>query len=132
MRRSHLYALLFSLLLLGLAPACGGQGTPDDSDDEGSNPAGVGNICTEDDDCKTGECYQGPGGGYCTTDCNSEGSTAECPEDTVCKPIQGGPARCLIICGSDSVCGDTNQCDQLACPGGSSCVDVSDTNHQAC
>lgn len=119
-------AVLLTLVLL--FPACG-----DGDDDDGSgNPAGVGNYCEVDEDCQTGECYLGPGGGYCTSPCTVEGDTSECPPDTVCKPIQGGARRCLLICGSDSSCQGMDDCPVDWCPEGSSCVTVSDTDHMAC
>ena len=116
------------LILLLLLPAC--------SDDDaggggGSHPDGIGNHCDEDGDCETNECYIGPGGGYCTSECTDEGSENQCPVDTVCKPIQGGARRCLLICGSDSAC-DFEDCEDQHCPSGSSCVSVGQTTHQAC
>lgn len=110
-------------LILGLA-ACG------DDDDE-RNSSGVGNVCSVNDDCETGECYVGPGGGYCTALCQNEGDLDACPEDTVCKPIQGGQASCLLVCGSASAC-DGGQCPDDFCPDGSSCVDISDSDLRAC
>lgn len=98
----------------------------------GDNSSGVGNACESDDDCETDNCYQGPGGGYCTTECDDEGSVDQCPEDTVCKPIQGGPARCLLVCGSNTACNKANGCSDDACPDGSSCTDVSNTDRRAC
>ncbi|MFB6375785.1 MAG: hypothetical protein ABEN55_22340, partial [Bradymonadaceae bacterium] len=95
-------------------------------------PSGVGNACESDEDCETGNCYQGPGGGYCTTECSGEGNRDECPVDTVCKPIQGGSARCLLVCGSTSACDDTGDCGDAECPSGSSCVTVSNTDRRAC
>jgi len=97
-------------------------------DDDSS---GVGNFCESDDDCETDNCFLGPGGGYCTAPCQGEGSVDDCPEDTVCKPIQGGPARCLLICGSDSACAD-GDCEDDECPSGSGCVSVDGTEARAC
>ena len=104
------------------------------SDDDGAlgSVSGVGNHCAANGDCSTGECYLGPGGGYCTSPCDVEGDSASCPVDTVCKPIQGGPRRCLLICGSDTSCGELADCGASFCPSGSSCVEVGDTVHQAC
>jgi hypothetical protein len=118
-----------TLLLLAIAlPGC------DDDDNPGGsgNPAGVGNYCQRNEDCPTGECYLGPGGGYCTSVCSEEGDISECPGDTVCKPIQGGPRRCLLICGSQTSCGDLDDCDDLYCPQGSSCVSISNSSFHAC
>lgn len=119
---------ILSFGLVGALAGCGG----DDHDDGHGNPAGVGNYCESDDDCDTGECYQGPEQGYCTAECDAEGNVDECPEDTVCKPIQGGAKRCLLICGSDSACGDAEDCGDEYCPNGSSCVNVSETDHSGC
>lgn len=110
--------------------ACG-----DDDANNGSatgNAAGVGNYCVKNEDCPTNNCYLGPGGGYCTTTCADEGSVDQCPIDTVCKPIQGGARRCLLICGSKSTCDAPAGCDTNFCPSGSSCVSVSQTTNKAC
>ena len=122
MKRLFLLVLM-SMVFPGVV-TCGGDDGPD-------NGAGVGNRCSENDDCKTKNCYLGPGGGYCTTTCATEGSMSECPEDTVCKPIQGGARRCLLICGSDSSCGK-DECDNNFCPRGSACVSVSNATVRAC
>ena len=122
------------LFLLGLIVAVSVSCGDDDEDDDGhghGNPDGIGNYCEKDQDCPSGTCYLGPGGGYCTSPCSKEGDTSECPADTVCKPIQGGPARCLLICGSSSSC-DESHCPDEHCPSGSSCVSVSDTSARAC
>jgi hypothetical protein len=115
------------------AAACGGSGTTTSTNGPppGGNPSGVGNYCAKNDDCATKNCYLGPGGGYCTTTCSNEGSTNECPLDTVCKPIQGGARRCLLVCGSSSTC-DQATCPKDFCPQGSSCVSVSNTSLKGC
>lgn len=122
---------LVSACLITLLAACGSD---DDNGASGTgNPAGVGNRCTKNEDCSTKECYLGPGGGYCTSPCSTEGETASCPLDTVCKPIQGGARRCLLVCGSGTSCGgDAGPCDADFCPRGSSCVSVSNTDKKAC
>lgn len=114
------------LLTLSFA-ACGG----DDRRGDGENPEGVGNYCEANADCATGECYLGPGGGYCTSPCSEEGDVSECPLDTVCKPIQGGARRCLLVCGSASTC-DELSCPEDFCPAGSSCVSISGTDLKGC
>lgn len=126
--------LLCSMIVLTLASFVGLACGDDDNDaaDLSGNPAGVGNFCKTDNDCETHECYIGPGGGYCTSACTHEGSTSECPVDTVCKPIQGGPARCLLVCGSESACDRLEGCREDYCPGGSSCVSVSETDLRGC
>ncbi len=123
-RPARLLACLALLLV-----ACG-----DDDDDRqrGDQPDGVGNYCEADEDCETNECYIGPGGGYCTTECTAEGDESECPQDTVCKPIQGGARRCLLICGSASACDELEDCQDDYCPDSSSCVSVSNTDALAC
>ncbi len=123
-------AFTFAILPLCLAVACGDD---DDDDHQGHlNPEGIGNACDSDDDCDTDDCYLGPGGGYCTTECQDEGSTGQCPFDTVCKPIQGGPSRCLLVCGSESACDGIDRCSDDYCPDGSSCVSVDSTDLRAC
>jgi hypothetical protein len=151
---SHIHALLV-IVMLGAAaavPVCIAACGSDEKDGnaanldagarvDGSNPSGVGNFCTKNEDCATKNCYLGPGGGYCTTDCADEGSTAQCPLDTICKPIQGGARRCLLICGSLSTCreldagvdaGADGGCAKDFCPRGSSCVSVSNSDSKAC
>lgn len=112
-------AILVTLLLL---PSCS---------DTGGHPDGIGNACARDADCPSGTCYLGPAGGYCTAPCKNEGSTAECPVDTVCKPIQGGARRCLLVCGSDHYCPGSD-CASDWCPAGSACVTVSNTTRRGC
>jgi len=123
--------LVVGLLLLLVTPSCSDDEDRRDSSSSSGNPSGVGNHCSDDADCETDDCYIGPGGGYCTTACSDEGSESQCPVDTVCKPIQGGARRCLLICGSDSAC-DVTDCATDYCPSGSSCVSVSSTTNQAC
>ncbi|MFZ5896698.1 MAG: hypothetical protein ACOY0T_36920 [Myxococcota bacterium] len=120
-------SLILCLLPFALAAGCGG-----DDDQRNGNPSGVGNHCARDSDCPTGTCYLGPGGGYCTSPCSDEGSVSQCPLDTICKPIQGGPARCLLICGSDTSCADATSCRTEYCPSGSSCVSVSNNTLKGC
>jgi hypothetical protein len=115
------FALVIGVLACGDDPPPAGSG----------NPAGVGSRCGRNEDCKTNNCYLGNGGGYCTTTCSNEGSTGECPVDTVCKPIQGGARRCLLVCGSATSCGQTT-CPDAFCPTKSSCVSVSNTSLRAC
>lgn len=98
----------FALLLVLLA--CAACGAHD-----------VAASCGDDDECETGLCYTESEPGYCTAECGDEGSTDECPVDTVCKRIEGGPARCLLIC-------EVNE----ECPPNSDCNNVSDSDFRAC
>jgi hypothetical protein len=117
-------------LALSITVGCGND---DRGGDPGGHPDGIGNRCDEDADCETHECYIGPGGGYCTTECSDEGSESQCPLDTVCKPIQGGARRCLLICGSETACDEIlDECFDEYCPSGSSCVSVGNTSRHAC
>jgi hypothetical protein len=119
--------------LVALACVLAGCGSDDPPPPGSGNPAGVGNYCQVNTDCPTGECYVGPGGGYCTSPCTNEGDIAECPVDTVCKPIQGGAPRCLLICGSASTCDTAGQpCATDFCPLGSQCVSIANTTVRAC
>ena len=120
------------ILFLAAAAVTIGCGDDDGSYDAGRGHAdGVGNSCSQDSDCPTDNCYLGPAGGYCTSDCEDEGSTSQCPLDTVCKPIQGGQASCLLVCGSDHCPAETD-CASDWCPAGSNCVSVSDSDTGAC
>ncbi|MFN7144908.1 MAG: hypothetical protein ACK4YP_14120 [Myxococcota bacterium] len=74
---------------------------------------GIAGACRDDADCPTGECYTGTDPGYCTAACESEGSTAECPEYTVCKRIQGGEASCLLLCEDDHHCPANAECNEI-------------------
>ena len=112
---------VFTLLIVN---ACG--------DDEPLHPEGIGNACTKNADCPTNNCYIGPAGGYCTATCQDEGNTAQCPVDTVCKPIQGGARRCLLVCGSKHYCPEGVQCEGEWCPAGSSCTDISNSTLKGC
>lgn len=104
----------------------------DDDGDDRSNPSGVGNRCASDEDCETGTCFIRGDFGYCTKPCTVEGDTSECPPDSICKPIQGGERRCLLICGSETACGPLERCDRDYCPEGSSCGSVASTSLLAC
>lgn len=81
----------------------------------------TGAECDDDGDCETGLCFTDSNPGYCTSLCLSEGSTEECPANTVCKPIQGGQLSCILICE-----------EQSHCPDNSDCNNVSDTDLMGC
>lgn len=121
-------------VLLGMMLLLVGCGDDDDDVVAGGpyQPDGVGNACVKNEDCPTNNCYLGPAGGYCTSDCQDEGSSSQCPVDTVCKPIQGRAASCLLVCGSDYYCPAGTTCSDSWCPYGSSCVSVSNTDLSAC
>src|SRR5687767_14470346 len=73
----------------------------------------VGNACDDDDDCSFGECFTDSDPGYCTALCETEGSVSECPENTVCKNIQGGPSRCILSCTEDQACPSNSECNDV-------------------
>lgn len=79
----------------------------------GGGPQDVASSCETDADCASGVCYTGSDPGYCTAECETEGSTAECPPDTVCKRIEGGPARCLLVCDDDGDCPTNSECNDV-------------------
>jgi len=124
------WSIVVALLAPALAVTLSWTGCGDEHDE--GHPDGIGNYCEHDEDCETSECYLGPGGGYCTTECQDEGSVDQCPDDTVCKPIQGGARRCLLVCGSESACDGHTDCDDTHCPDGSSCVDIGGTDLRGC
>ena len=76
-------------------------------------PSDTSAACDEDADCESGECYTDSDPGYCTAECETEGSTEECPTDTVCKRIEGGPARCILICETDDQCPENSDCNSV-------------------
>jgi hypothetical protein len=92
---------------------------------------GVGAPCQSDGDCTTGLCYLGTQTGYCTLGCLLEGDTSGCPQDAVCKPIQGGFLGCLAVCGRSSGC-EGESCPEDVCPAASSCVSVGSSSLMAC
>jgi hypothetical protein len=96
------------LTLLGLLAGGCGPG----------RPADIGSPCRDDSDCVFGECYTGSEPGYCTASCEDEGSTEPCPEGTVCKKIEGGPASCLLLCEEDRECPPNAQCNSVPGSGG--------------
>ncbi len=75
--------------------------------------AGVGNYCDFDGDCETGMCYTRVDPGYCTAPCDDEGSMRQCPPDTICKRIRGGPRRCLLLCEHDRHCPPNSECNRV-------------------
>ncbi len=72
-------------------------------------------ACERDADCETGLCYTQSNPGYCTASCQNEGSTAQCPDFTICKRVQGGPALCILRCDAQGQCPDNSNC--TAVPG---------------
>jgi hypothetical protein len=112
------------VVVLALAQAC-----TDDVQLAGSSDVGA--RCERDTDCRTGLCYVTRAGGYCTAACEAEGDTAACPRSSVCKPIQGGFIRCLLICGTTAACEGTD-CPMDFCPTGSSCAPVANSMLKAC
>ncbi|HEX5063829.1 MAG TPA: hypothetical protein VFV99_30830 [Kofleriaceae bacterium] len=67
-------------------------------------------------------CSSSVPGGYCTTACSSPGSTAQCPDGSVCDdaPLLG--LSCLRICDDLGDCGR----DDVTCSA------VTDSNLKAC
>ena len=109
-------------------------------------PGGFGCPCDGSDDCKSGYCVPGPGGGsICTEPC-----VEECPEDYLCKLLTGTTDTVYLClpkqdklcapCASDAECGDLGgiclvdasgqgrcgkACDiDSPCPSGYGCEDV--------
>lgn len=76
-------------------------------------PRDVAGSCFYDEDCATGTCYTESEPGYCTAVCETEGSTSECPADTVCKRIEGGDPRCILVCEDDEDCPTNSDCNNV-------------------
>src|SRR5438046_9267429 len=88
---ARMRALVFTILLLG----CGG----------GGDPPNVGAACTATGGCDEDlTCNTSVPGGYCTQACTSPGTTAECPDDSICDAIAGTSIACVKICKSSSDC----------------------------
>lgn len=95
-------ALLFAISLAGMVGLAAGC-----ADD-------VAGTCDSDSDCSTDLCYTQSDPGYCTSECEDEGSRNQCPDDTVCKRVEGGDPLCILICDSDDDCPDNSDCNQVS------------------
>lgn len=99
----------FAVILL-LASSCG------------TDPPNVGGTCTASAGCDEGlTCNTTVPGGYCTTACTTSGSTAECPDESVCDAVSGAAVTCVKICNTKDDC----RLDQ-------DCNGVSGSNIKAC
>ncbi|MBI3185839.1 MAG: hypothetical protein HYZ28_27190 [Myxococcales bacterium] len=76
----------------------------------GPAPGDFGSPCTSDGDCKTGSCFTGFAGGYCSQRCEAQA----CAESTRCAALQNG-SFCLQSCTTSL----------LDCRSGYHCADVS-------
>lgn len=95
-----LCAVLALALAVVLPAACSGT------------PPNVGSSCSAAGGCDTGlSCDNSVDGGYCTTGCITPGSTSECPEQSVCDSIGGGPKECLRLCTGQADCRADLQCN---------------------
>ncbi len=95
----------FSLLLIvvSAASACGGD------------PPNVGGTCTASDGCDEGlTCDTTVPGGYCTTPCTTSGSTAQCPEESVCDSVAGAAVTCVRICKTSEDCRPDQDCNGVS------------------
>ena len=138
--KQHPIAYLLMLLAALLLCACAEDGTtaqtnPDVSNDTtGSyNPdtsvgggkeldlvEDFGQPCTENEDCETGFCVEGPEGFVCTQPC-LEG----CPDGYSCKAVANTYPDVIFLCIPDVLkhCGPCQ--DDSQCPGGA-CLELSD------
>ena len=84
-----------AMLILVVAVGCSGNG-PNVGDMCGVNRP----VCDESLSCSSSVA-----GGYCTTACSSPGSTAQCPEGSVCDDAAPLGLSCLKICEEAADCG---------------------------
>jgi len=77
-------------------------------------PPNVGATCTASEGCDPGlQCDATADGGYCTTGCSTQGSTSECPDQSVCDSFAGGPKECFRICTVQADCRADQECNGL-------------------
>ena len=82
----------------------------------------VGASCSTPANCDNGlTCSTAIAGGYCTRSCTTTGSTAECPDESVCDTVSGIGNTCVKICKAQADCRS-----DLGCNG------VSGSNLKAC
>ncbi len=89
-----------------------------------SSPPNVGHVCSAmAPDCDVSlTCISTIPGGYCTLSCGNAGSTAECPEDSICDSLSSLGNYCVKLCDVSADCGRTD----VGCNG------VSGSNLKAC
>lgn len=92
------------LLVLALAAACGGDDAPN-----------VGGTCTATDGCDEDlTCDTSVTGGYCTASCTMPGTTAECPEGSICDTTSGTSITCVKICETADDCRNDLDCNGVS------------------
>lgn len=79
-----------------------------------SAPGRVGDACEVGADCATARCSVATHGGYCTALCWDEGSTWQCPSESVCKRIKGFAHQCLRVCRRRTDCQAEARCTAVA------------------
>jgi hypothetical protein len=85
-----------------------------------SDPPNLGEACTFNGaECTDGlACFATVPGGYCSQACTTAGSTAECPEGSVCGELastaNGKIIACLKICKVASGCRQDIPCSSLS------------------
>ena len=91
------------LLVLLLSAACG------------DDPPNVGGSCTAMDGCDEDlSCNTTIPGGYCTAPCATSGSTAECPEGSVCDTVSGTAITCVKLCKASGDCRTDLDCNGVS------------------
>jgi hypothetical protein len=79
----------------------------------GSNPPNVGARCTLDAGCDQGlTCDTTVDGGYCSSACATAGSTAGCPDQSICDYVSGPTApECARVCTVQADCRADLECN---------------------
>ena len=89
-----------------------------DTPDTGPEPGTIGTTCTEDAECASGICLQGPDYAMCSALCGAYA----CPEGWECKSFPGGAKACV----PSNVCVDADEDDYgvgKGCDGPTDCDD---------
>ena len=82
----------------------------------GCGSSAVGQACTRNDDCHTGQtCLTSAPEGYCTKPCTQEGEQLECPGDSVCAPHTNALV-CSTPCERQEDCREGYECTGIANP----------------
>jgi hypothetical protein len=99
------------VLLLSTFLGCG-----DEEPNVGAACASGGGACDKGLTCNVGFA-----GGYCTVACTTTGTTAGCPEGSICDSVTGAGTTCVRVCKTSS-----------DCRAGIDCNGVSGSNVKAC
>jgi hypothetical protein len=95
-----------ALLLLGLFAWIGCS----------SDPPNISGTCTAPaQGCDEGlTCDTDVAGGYCTKTCTTAGSTAGCPDGSICDTLSGTALSCVKLCSQQADCRSDLECNGVS------------------